>query len=202
MMKRRTSLQDSTKGSFTLITIAVGLASGKPLTLYRFKKDMWEKIAKEMQLPWRAAEAMHWQIGEIEMASRANVPVFHLANPSSQSSTQAPPTPQVYTYPTPGSLAATESGSSSGSPAVNGAGYHSQATYPSTHNHTLPQMAQPISPGQGQTRRNSASSAAGAENRNRSDSARDTVNLDPSRPQTDKRHLSPFANRVSEIESN
>ncbi|GAB7354824.1 hypothetical protein MBLNU459_g5209t2 [Dothideomycetes sp. NU459] len=28
----------------------------------RFKKDMWEKIAKEMALPWRAAEAMHWQI--------------------------------------------------------------------------------------------------------------------------------------------
>ncbi|TKX19494.1 Myb-like DNA-binding domain-containing protein 8 [Elsinoe australis] len=45
----------------------------------RFKKDMWEKIAKEMALPWRAAEAMHWQIGEVEMASRANVPVFHLA---------------------------------------------------------------------------------------------------------------------------
>ncbi|KAK5703011.1 hypothetical protein LTR97_003957 [Elasticomyces elasticus] len=45
----------------------------------RFKKDMWEKIAKEMQLPWRAAEAMHWQIGEVEMAQRANVPVFHLA---------------------------------------------------------------------------------------------------------------------------
>lgn len=47
--------------------------------LHRFKKDMWEKISKEMQLPWRAAEAMHWQIGEIEMAQRANVPVFHLA---------------------------------------------------------------------------------------------------------------------------
>ncbi|KAF2206955.1 hypothetical protein CERZMDRAFT_3729, partial [Cercospora zeae-maydis SCOH1-5] len=42
----------------------------------RFKKDMWEKISKEMQLPWRAAEAMHWQIGEVEMAQRANVPVF------------------------------------------------------------------------------------------------------------------------------
>lgn len=39
---------------------------------------MWEKIAKEMQIPWRAAEAMHWQIGDIEMAQRANVPVFHL----------------------------------------------------------------------------------------------------------------------------
>ena len=38
---------------------------------HRFKKDIWEKISKEMQLPWRAAEAMHWQIGEVEMAQRA-----------------------------------------------------------------------------------------------------------------------------------
>ncbi|KAK3055065.1 hypothetical protein LTR09_004225 [Extremus antarcticus] len=45
----------------------------------RFKKDMWEKISKEMQLPWRAAEAMHWQLGEEDMARRANVSVFHLA---------------------------------------------------------------------------------------------------------------------------
>ena len=49
------------------------------LRCFRFKKDMWEKIAREMALPWRAAEAMHWQIGEVEMANRANVPVFHLA---------------------------------------------------------------------------------------------------------------------------
>jgi len=51
---------------------------------------MWEKIAKEMQLPWRAAEAMHWQIGEVEMASRANVPVFHLAGQVSSASSQTP----------------------------------------------------------------------------------------------------------------
>ncbi|KAK4505141.1 hypothetical protein PRZ48_003104 [Zasmidium cellare] len=62
----------------------------------RFKKDMWEKIAKEMQLPWRAAEAMHWQIGEVEMAQRANVPVFHLAHQSGSSSTQAGPGSEAY----------------------------------------------------------------------------------------------------------
>ena len=45
---------------------------------------MWEKISKEMALPWRAAEAMHWQIGEVEMAQRANVPVFHLAGQQQQ----------------------------------------------------------------------------------------------------------------------
>ncbi|KAI6899928.1 hypothetical protein KC318_g8673 [Hortaea werneckii] len=56
----------------------------------RFKKDMWEKIAKEMRLPWRAVEAMHWQIGEVEMAQRANVLVFHLAGAGNAS---APPPP-------------------------------------------------------------------------------------------------------------
>jgi len=50
---------------------------------------MWEKIAKEMALPWRAAEAMHWQIGEVEMASRANVPVFHLAGYSPSQPSQS-----------------------------------------------------------------------------------------------------------------
>ena len=40
---------------------------------------MWEKIAKEMQIPWRAAENMHWQMGEADMAQRANVPLFQLA---------------------------------------------------------------------------------------------------------------------------
>jgi hypothetical protein len=33
-------------------------------------------IAKEMSLPWRAVESMHWQMGAEEMAQRANVAVF------------------------------------------------------------------------------------------------------------------------------
>lgn len=37
---------------------------------------MWDMIAKEMGLPWRAVESMHWQMGCEDMASRANVPVF------------------------------------------------------------------------------------------------------------------------------
>ena len=38
---------------------------------------MWEKI------PWRAAENMHWQMGEVDMAQRAHVFVFHLAGQQS-----------------------------------------------------------------------------------------------------------------------
>jgi hypothetical protein len=41
---------------------------------------MWEKIAKEMQIPWRTAENMHWQMGAIDIAQRANVPIFSLAD--------------------------------------------------------------------------------------------------------------------------
>lgn len=37
---------------------------------------MWSKIAEEMSIPWRAAEAMHWQLGEAEMAKRAGVTPF------------------------------------------------------------------------------------------------------------------------------
>ncbi|KAK3683567.1 hypothetical protein B0T22DRAFT_443602 [Podospora appendiculata] len=44
----------------------------------RFKPEMWAKVAEEMQVPWRAAEAMHWQIGESEMARRAGVVPFSL----------------------------------------------------------------------------------------------------------------------------
>lgn len=39
---------------------------------------MWQKVATEMGIPWRSAESMHWQLGEQEMSSRANAPVFHL----------------------------------------------------------------------------------------------------------------------------
>ncbi|KAF2811669.1 uncharacterized protein BDZ99DRAFT_440567, partial [Mytilinidion resinicola] len=42
----------------------------------RFKDQMWQKVASEMQIPWRSAESMHWQLGEQEMSARANAPVF------------------------------------------------------------------------------------------------------------------------------
>lgn len=49
-------------------------------------------IAKEMGLPWRAVEAMHWQMGCEDMASRANVPVFqpHVSSAAKPSSVSMP----------------------------------------------------------------------------------------------------------------
>ena len=46
----------------------------------RFKADMWSKIAEELSVPWRAAEAMHWQLGEQDMARRAGVTPFSLSS--------------------------------------------------------------------------------------------------------------------------
>lgn len=43
---------------------------------------MWEKIAKEMGIPWRAVEGMHWQMGQTEMARRAGVNPFALTDKS------------------------------------------------------------------------------------------------------------------------
>ncbi|KAH7040491.1 uncharacterized protein B0I36DRAFT_371127 [Microdochium trichocladiopsis] len=45
----------------------------------RFKQEMWAKVAEEMAIPWRAAEAMHWQLGEVDMAKRAGVTPFCLS---------------------------------------------------------------------------------------------------------------------------
>ena len=107
---------------------------------------MWEKISKEMQLPWRAAEAMHWQIGEVEMAQRANVPVFHLAGQQGSGSESRM-----------GSIAEGRSGSTSPSMAT---GMPPNVAYSHTHKHSLPtipqHMTQPISPLQTRLRRNSS----------------------------------------------
>jgi hypothetical protein len=49
---------------------------------HRFKPEMWSKVAEEMAVPWRAAEAMHWQLGENDMARRAGVVPFSLSSAS------------------------------------------------------------------------------------------------------------------------
>ena len=121
---------------------------------------MWEKIAKEMQLPWRAAEAMHWQIGEVEMAQRANVPVFHLA---AQSSTL--PHPTGLGDPRTSDVAPTAPGIPPG-----------HGAYAYSHNHSLPQLPHPGSPVQALVRRNSSDALPGGSIRQRADSARSMAN--------------------------
>ncbi|KAI2634231.1 hypothetical protein GGS26DRAFT_38449 [Hypomontagnella submonticulosa] len=50
----------------------------------RFKPEMWAKIAEEMAIPWRAAEAMHWQLGEQDIARRAGTTPFALSASTSE----------------------------------------------------------------------------------------------------------------------
>jgi hypothetical protein len=52
---------------------------------------MWAKVAEEMAVPWRAVEAMHWQLGEQEMARRAGVIPFSLATNSVENSPRQSP---------------------------------------------------------------------------------------------------------------
>ncbi|KAK4069648.1 hypothetical protein Purlil1_13667 [Purpureocillium lilacinum] len=58
----------------------------------RFKAEMWAKVAEELQVPWRAAEAMHWQLGEVDIARRAGVVPFSLTSSTAESTAklQAP----------------------------------------------------------------------------------------------------------------
>ncbi|PSR78219.1 hypothetical protein BD289DRAFT_338334, partial [Coniella lustricola] len=49
---------------------------------------MWAKVAEEMHVPWRAVEAMHWHLGESDMATRAGVVPFVLATVNSSQQQQ------------------------------------------------------------------------------------------------------------------
>lgn len=60
------------------------------LTALRFKPEMWAKVAEELAVPWRAAEAMHWQLGENDMARRAGVVPFSLSAGTDSASGQRP----------------------------------------------------------------------------------------------------------------
>lgn len=53
------------------------------LTSVRMKSDMWAGVARDLGVPWRTAEAMHWILGEQEMARRAGVTPFAMAGASS-----------------------------------------------------------------------------------------------------------------------
>lgn len=70
---------------------------------------MWSQVAKEMGIPWRAAESMHWQLGEQEMARRAGVVPFSLSSVA----LDAPPKKRSPSRrsPSPGAL---DEGSTSG----------------------------------------------------------------------------------------
>ncbi|MCJ1392723.1 hypothetical protein MMC18_005594 [Xylographa bjoerkii] len=52
----------------------------------RLKPEMWTPLAIELGVPWRAAEGIHWQLGEAEMARRAGVVPFSMVSAAGSSS--------------------------------------------------------------------------------------------------------------------
>ncbi|KAL2372001.1 hypothetical protein RJ035_005779 [Blastomyces gilchristii] len=44
---------------------------------YRFRKEMWTKVAQELEVPWRVAERMHWELGEDDMSQRVGAMPFN-----------------------------------------------------------------------------------------------------------------------------
>jgi hypothetical protein len=53
--------------------LAIATIRTRPLTVdCRFRDQMWQKVAIEMNIPWRSAESMHWQLGERDMSARAD----------------------------------------------------------------------------------------------------------------------------------
>lgn len=64
---------------------------------------MWQMIATELVMPWRAVEAMGWQMGIEDMNARANERVFQ-THPSTSKPRSPPPS-------TPGSSGGEASGS-------------------------------------------------------------------------------------------
>lgn len=81
MRTRRTNLRGYMKGMFYATARRCLEINQTVVDCHcRFKAEMWSKVAEEMAIPWRAAEAMHWQLGEQEMARRAGVVPFSLSS--------------------------------------------------------------------------------------------------------------------------
>ncbi len=74
---------------------------------------MWAIVARELQVPWRAAEAMHWYLGEQEIARRAGVTPFTMAAASGPSPSSHMPHPGV-TSPIGASISSPGGAGSSG----------------------------------------------------------------------------------------
>ncbi|KAK4097761.1 hypothetical protein N658DRAFT_488936 [Parathielavia hyrcaniae] len=65
----------------------------------RFKHEMWAKLAQELEVPWRAAEAMHWQLGEADLARRAGAPLAAPEAPISSPTTHHTGQPRGFDRP-------------------------------------------------------------------------------------------------------
>lgn len=68
---------------------------------------MWEGIAKELQIPWRAVEDMHWVIGQVDMANLAGARLLH---PDRVGDDTAPMSPHMQSVFPPGGPSTAQTG--------------------------------------------------------------------------------------------
>lgn len=106
---------------------------------------MWAKVAEELAVPWRAAEAMHWQLGETDMARRAGVVPFSLAAVNAEANANArrnSPSRGHYTHPHGGMHGDT------GAPNRNLYGRSPQTVSGRPRAHTVGSRREPLTPQQ------------------------------------------------------
>jgi hypothetical protein len=48
------------------------------IPVFRLREHVWSMIGGKSGIPWRAGEAMHWHLGEQEIARRAQVTPFNI----------------------------------------------------------------------------------------------------------------------------
>ena len=96
-----------------------------------------------MQMPWRAVEAMHWELGAQSMAERAGVAAFPLTSPApgiSHDSKQRS-YPSYSTYPPAYNISRTLPGPSAYTPALQPAQYSvNPYPLPPQHHHVPPSL--------------------------------------------------------------
>ncbi|TVY13261.1 hypothetical protein LARI1_G009080, partial [Lachnellula arida] len=122
----------------------------------RFKPEMWSKVAEEMAIPWRAAEAMHWQLGEADMARRAGVVPFTLSSatldtPPPPGHRLSPPHGHSYSQSYSGAASTGSSSSRFGRPstAQSAPSGRSSSRTIAARRESTPRSVPPPSPGEG-----------------------------------------------------
>ena len=105
---------------------------------------MWIGIAKELEVPWRAVEDMHWQIGQVDMANLAGARLLH---PDRANDDQTPISPSMQsTFPprghtgAPGDFVTTPGGPFTGLPPAPGRILAQPPQPPTTNGGTMPRL--------------------------------------------------------------
>lgn len=150
MKSGRTNSRDFMKGSAQIPRM--GLMGTVLTESDRFKPEMWSKVAEEMAVPWRAAEAMHWQLGEADMARRAGVIPFSLQSVTLDTAPPGHSRGHTYSQSHSGAVSVSSSGSRysrSGTAQPSPSGRGSSSRTIAARRESTPRSVPPHSPSDG-----------------------------------------------------